>query len=350
MQVGVQTNPYNSYASSGPRSSSIPKSQTSGGVPIQAGWNAGTGGVPQGTKINVGAPARTTTQNTTTQRTYAPPPDPYAQWGGQAKYNTLVNDFNKQKSNIYGSATDSANAINSQMGRSIADFLDSQRIAQSGIDSNAAKNYLAKQQGVAGIMGSVGRGIRSSGVMLANKNAGNSSAAGAIANAYGDQGRRQMAGVGNQFELGKQDIQTAQDNYNVQRASGVRNLQGTKQDKINELVLGARDKFAQLDAAMANASLPGRIAIDQEREKVRQQVVGQLQGLDAQLNSGIASIQAQSEDQRMEEASRLGKEGRDLGADAFQYSTEIPLEQQNTGPFASELPLFSLNRGKRTIA
>lgn len=101
---------------------------------------------------------------------------------------------------------------------------------------------------------------------------------------------------------------------------------------------------------MANASLPGRIAIDQEREKVRQQVVGQLQGLDAQLNSGVAGIQAQSEDQRMEKASQLGRAGTDLGADAFQYSTEIPLEQQNTGPFASELPLFSLNRGKRTIA
>jgi len=351
MQVGVQKNPYNSYASSGPRSSSIPKSQTSGGVPIQAGWNAGTGGVPQGTKINVGAPARTTTQNTTTQQQYsAPAPDPYAQWGGQAKYQALVDGFNSQKSNIYGSATDSANGINAEFGNSIDAFLSSNRTAQAVIDKNAAKNYLAKQQGVAGIMGSVGRGIRSSGVMLANKNAGNSSAAGAIAAAIGNQGQRQMADVGNQFALGQDDIKTAQTNFAEQQRLGANQIRTTKQSKINELVLSARDKFAQLDAAMANASLPGRIAIDQEREKVRQQVVGQLQGLDTQLNTGIASIQAQSEDQRMEEASRLGKEGRDLGADAFQYSTEIPLEQQNTGPFASELPLFSLNRGKRTIA
>lgn len=322
------------------------------GSPARPAFKAPTN-APGSAYTTVKAPAPAPQQQQQQQQQpqqQAPAPDPYAQWGGQAKYNTLVNDFNKQKSNIYGSATDSANGINAEFGNSIDAFLSSNRTAQAVIDKNAAKNYLAKQQGVAGIMGSVGRGIRSSGVMLANKNAGNSSAAGAIAAAIGNQGQRQMADVGNQFALGQDDIKTAQTNFAEQQRLGANQIRTTKQSKINELVLSARDKFAQLDAAMANASLPGRIAIDQEREKVRQQVVGQLQGLDTQLNTGIASIQAQSEDQRMEEASRLGKEGRDLGADAFQYSTEIPLEQQNTGPFASELPLFSLNRGKRTIA
>ncbi len=276
--------------------------------------------------------------------------DPYAAWGGQAKYQSLVDGFNSQKGNIYGSARDAASSTGSQLGRSILDFLDSQKLAQDKINQQGARNELAKQQGVSGVIGAVGRGIKSGGVMLANKNAGDSSAAGALASAYGDQGRRQLADVGNQYELGNQEIQSAQDQFGVQQASGVRNIQGTKQDAINNIVNGARDKFAQLDAAMANASLPERIAIDQERENVRGEVVGMLQQYDQQLTSGIGGIKATSRDERRAAGAQLGSAGTDLGKDAFNYTTDIPAEQQGTGPYASELPLFSLNRGKRTVA
>lgn len=289
------------------------------------------------------------TNNFTTQSSLASN-DRYAPWGGQAKYQALVDGFNNQKSNIYTSATDAANATGSQLGRSILDFLDSQRLAQKKINEQAARNELAKQQGVSGVIGAVGRGIKSGGVMLANKNAGDSSAAGALANAYGDQGRRQLADVGNQYELGNQEIQSAQDQFGVQQASGVRNIQGTKQDAINNIVNSARDKFAQLDAAMANASLPERIAIDQERENVRGQVVGLLQQYDQQLTQGLGDIHAATKDESRAAGAQLGSAGTDLGKDAFNYTTEIPAEQQGTGPYASELPLFSLNRGKRTVA
>lgn len=294
------------------------------------------------------APSRTN-GNVLGARTVAAP-DPYSAWGGQAKYQSLVNGFNTQKQNIYGSATDAANVTGSQLGRSILDFLDSQKLAQSKINDTAARNELAKQQGVSGVIGGVGRGIKSAGVMLANQNAGDSSAGAAIASAYGDQGRRQLADVGNQYQLGNQDIQAAQDQYGVQQASGIRNIQGTKQDAINNIVNGARDKFAQLDAAMANASLPDRLAIDQERENVRSQVVGMLQQYDQQLTQGVQGIHATTQDERRAAGAQLGSAGTDLGKDAFNYTTDIPAEQQGTGPYPSELPLFSLNRGKRTVA
>lgn len=278
-------------------------------------------------------------------------PDPYAQYGGEANYNSLRAGFDAQKNNIYGSATDAANGTGGQLRSNILDFVQGLQQGQRGIDSKASKNELAKIQGTNGILASVGRGIKSSGVMLANRNAGTSSAAGALAAAYGDQGRRQLASVGNQYALGNEDIKLDQTNLDEQRNTYVGRKYGeSKTQAVNNIVLEARNQFAQLDAAMANASLPDRIAIEQEKEKVRTQVLGQLQQYDQLLQSETGKVHATSQDQRREEAQRLATAGTDLGADAFQYTTETPTQFQNTGPFASDLPLFSTNRSKRQFA
>lgn len=274
--------------------------------------------------------------------------DPYAAYGGQANYNNLVSNFDTQKQGIYNSSNDAAGAYGDQLGRGILDFLDQQRVGQQNIDNQASKNELAKIQGVGGILGMVGRGIKSGGVMLAGKNAGNSSAAQGIANAYGEQGRRQLSSVGNQYELGNQDVQQAQDAYGIQQASGVRNLQGGKNDAINNIVNSAQDKFYALDAQIANASLPDRIAIEQEKQNVRNSVMQQLQQFDTQLNQGVQNIHASSVDDRRAKAQQLNSAGTDLGAGAFDYTTETPGQFQGSGPFSSDLPLFSLN--KRRLA
>lgn len=276
-----------------------------------------------------------------------PPPDPYAQWGGQAKYDALRSGFATQKQNVYGSANDAAGATGEKLNRSILDFLDSAKVGQQGIDNKGVNNEMAKSQGVRGIMGMVGRGIRSSGVQLANKNAGDSSAAGALANAYGQIGRGQLSNVGNQYEMAGRDLQQQQDQFNVQQQSGVRAIQGSKNDAVNNIVLGARDAFAQLDAQIANASLPDRIAIEQEKEAIRQQVLGKLQQYDQQLTGGLAAITPTSLEARRTQATELADRGQ-APEEAFQYTDEMPGQWQGTGPFASELPVFTYGRGRRT--
>lgn len=259
--------------------------------------------------------------------------------------------FASQKQNIYGSANDAAAQTGGQLKSGILDFVQQLSQGQRGIDSQAAKNELAKLQGTKGILASVGRGIKSSGVMLANKNAGNSSAASALANAYGDQGRRQLASVGNQYALGNEDVNLAQTNLDDQRNTYVNRKYGdSKNQAVNSIVMDARDKFAQLDAAMTNASVPDRIAIEQEKENVRSQVLGQLQQYDQLLQSETGKIHASSQDQRREEAQRLSQAGTDLGANSFQYTDQVPTQFQQTGPFASDLPLFTFNRGNKQFA
>lgn len=286
--------------------------------------------------------------NNTYSTPAAPAADPYAQYGGQDKYNALVSGFDSQKQNIYGTANEAAKASGTGLGLNISDFVDSLSSGQKAIDTKAARNELAKQQGTAGVVGMVGRGIKSGGMMLGNRNAGSSSAVQGIADAYGQLGRQQLSGVGNQYALGNEDIKTAQDTFNTQEASGVRRLQGSKNDIVNNIVLDARDKFAQLDASMATASLPDRIAIEQEKENVRNQVLGQLQGYDSQLSQGVAGVAPTNQDQRMSEATRLGAAGTDLGADAFNFTDQAPLQLQGQGPAGSNLPIFTLARGRRT--
>lgn len=272
-------------------------------------------------------------------------PDPYAQWGGRGGYDNLINQFNSQKDNIYSTANEAAaNQGKNVYGSSILDFLDSQKQGQRGIDAKAVNNELAKKQGVQGVLGMVGRGIKSGGVMLANKNAGDSSAAGAIAGAYGQLGRSQMGNVGNQYEAGNRDIANQQQMFAEQQASGLRHLSENKDQIVNKIVGDAQAQLAALDGQIAGASLPNRIQMEQEKTNIRNAALGQLQQFDAQLNTGVAGIKATTGDERRTAAQQALSAGTDLGKNAFNYTTEAPAQFQN-GPFASALPIFTY-RGK----
>lgn len=279
-----------------------------------------------------------------TTQSSAPPPDPYAQWGGQDAYNSLVSGFNTQKSNIGTTAGESATNQGIGLKGNILDFIDSLRTGQSRLDTQGVNNEMALSQGRQGIQGMVGRGIRSGGVLLANKNAADSSAAGAIARAYGDIGRRQLSSVGNQYELQNRNIQQGQVDLETQRNAGVRRLGDAKTMTINNLVLEARNKFAALDAAIAEASLPDRINIEQEKEAVRQDVLSKLAFLDQEL-SNQSNVQPTSLEARRSESTRLAGLGQ-APADSFNFTDQFPAQFQGGG-LPSELPLFSIPR-KRT--
>lgn len=265
--------------------------------------------------------------------------------GSQPSYDaSLLDDFNTQKGNIFNTAQEAGSNFGAGYKNSILDYLDNLRTGQQGLDTQGARNELARMQGVSGVLGSVGRNIRSSGVALANRNAGDSSAAEALARAYGDVGKRSLSNVGNQYEMGNEDLKMAQADFNTQQAAGSRRLDTGKTQAVNQIVADARDKFAQLDAYAADKSLPERIAIEQEKEKVRSQVLEQLQQYDQLLQEESAKVAPTNIDQRRAEAQRLQGLGTDLGADAFNFTTETPGQFQNTGPFASELPIFTMPR------
>lgn len=266
--------------------------------------------------------------------------DPYAAYGGTDAYNSLVSGFDSQKQNIFGTALDAANALKPGYGQSIMDTIHSLTTGQQGIDRKSIQNEASKIQGGRDILDMVGRGVRSGGVTLAGRNAGNSSAAQAIANAYGQLGQRQLSQVGNQYAANQGDIGVAQGEQDYAVNNAPSKFHAALIGNVNSIVADARDKFGQLDAAMASASLPDRIAIEQEKEAVRQQVLDVLGKYDQQLKEGVSGIHAAGADDIRAKANAQLSAGQ-ADPNLFNYSTQAPAQFQNTGPSASELPIYT---------
>lgn len=267
----------------------------------------------------------------------------YQQQAAQAeasRVSNLMAGFNNQKSNIYGSANDAATSLQGGFNQSILDTIRGFTRNQDAIDKKSVQNESSKIQGGRDIMSMVGRGVKSGGVQLAQKNAGSSSATQAIANAYGQLGQRQMSTIGNQYASNAGDIADTQRYQNEDLASAPGKFHEGLMQSVNGIVNAARDQFAALDAAMANASLPDRIAIEQEKETLRGQVLGHLQQYDAQLAQGVGGIKALGGDDVRSRANSQLSAGQ-ADPNLFNYNTQVPAQFQNSGPFASELPIFT---------
>lgn len=264
----------------------------------------------------------------------------------------LMNNFDPQKANIFSSANDAAINQGQNLGygqNGIMSFINNLRDTQTGIDNKSTQNELSKIQGGRSILDMVGRGIKSGGVMLAGRNAGDSSGAEAIARAYGDAGRRSMSQVGNQYALGQNDIaqqQTSLDRKRNDYVNGPGGYQLSKANIVSSIVDAARNSLAQLDAQMAQASLPQRIALEQEKENIRTQVMGHLTQYDQLLADQNSQINPMGHDAAQQKAFGLASAGA-APESAFNFTSQAPAQFQGTGPFASDLPIFTYGQKKQ---
>lgn len=251
-----------------------------------------------------------------------------------------------EENTLYDTSRNAANNWSTGYNSRITDYLEDSRVGQQGIDLAGAKNIQARNQGQAGILGMVGRGIQSSGMMLGNRNAGSSSAVMGLANAYGQMGQRQMANVGNQYKMGEMDVQQQQSVFDNSRNRGMRKLGDEKNDFINNVISSAQEKLAQLNADYAGASLPDRIAIEQRIADLKGQVSSVFQQYDQRLAAENAQIKASSYDQRAAKANQLRDAGTSLGQDAFNFTDQSPMQWQGQAPAGSNLPIWTNPRRK----
>lgn len=269
--------------------------------------------------------------------------DPYAKWGGRDAYDNLVSGFNTQKGNIFSTSKEAAQNKAISRKSSILDFIGSLKSGQRNIDERGVQNELSKKQGYSSILDMVGRGLKSGGVLLGNKNALSSSAAEGLARAYGSIGQRELGKVGNQYELENRNIGMAQEDFGEQRQTGLRKFEEDKTQTVNSIVSQARGSLAELDAAMLDADMPTRIAIEQEKERIKGEVLDILSQYDQKLAQGAAGVAPTSVEDRRRTAFGLANAGV-AATNPFDFSTEAPAEFQGTGPFPSELPLFTTPR------
>lgn len=281
------------------------------------------------------APATAGTFTDTVTPPPTPPPTPIVDPLAKARA-----DFNASKQGIFSSVNDSVTGLQPQYANNVSELVQGLRLNQQGIDRSSQQNDASRILGNRNIMDMIGQGIKSAGAYLGGRNAGSSSAAGAIAQAYGELGRRQSSSVGNQYAQNQQNIGLQQEQQNLSQTSTKNKFHLDMINNVNSIVASAQEKFAQLNAAAATASLPDRIAIDQEKEVIRQQILGQLQQYDTQLQQQVGGLAPQSADQTRTAANQLVDQGQ-ADPNMFNYSTEAPLTAQNSGPSASGLPLYT---------
>ena len=308
-----------------------------GWVPNTPG-GGGLDGTVQGQVLSDNT-TKTVTDNTTKTVT-----DPYAAWGGKAAYDAKVNNYNLQKQGINSTADSAMGTAATGYKRSILDFFDQARQDQTALDQRGINNEMTKTAKLNGILSMVGRGIKSGGVALSNKNAGMSSAAEAIARAYGDIGRREAVTANNEYGLENNNINMDQTNLTNRITKQEERFGEDKTTMVNNIVDAADKELRALDAAMADASMPERIAIEQEKQNIRTRALQALQQHDALIAQNKPT--AMGEDARRAEASRLASLGQG-DMPEFNYTADVPMGFQGTGPFASELPIFTYGYGSR---
>lgn len=272
-----------------------------------------------------------------------------AQAAAKAKADAVARqNFNSGRDSMFGSIDRRLENEGVGIRSGILDQIEALRNGQNSIDTSAVNNELGKKQGMSGVMNMVSNGLRSGGVILANKNASNSSAPEALARAYSLLGRQSASEVGNKYEIANNNIRAQQTNLDNTRATTSRKYQDQKSQLINSIIDSATTQMEALNTSMVNASLPDRIAIEQEKNNIRNKALGQLQQFDNLLQSEMAGVKASDANTRLSKAQELANAGTAASGE-FDYTSAIPAELQNTGPFEANLPIFTFNRNKKLV-
>lgn len=259
-----------------------------------------------------------------------------------AAQNAARDSFNTGRDNVFSGAQNRAGSFVRNQGNNILNFIDSLRSGQQGIDQSRISATQGKQQGTAGILDMVGRGIRSGGTMLANRNATDSSAAGAIARAYGDLGQRNQANVNNQYNQDIQQIDVQQQALGTQRASAKRGFDIDRQNEVDAIVASAQADFAALNDAASEAGILERIQIEQEKENIRSQTLAKLAELDSQV-SQVDSVNPLDQEQVRAQANQRYQAGT-AGGNQYSYETSQPANFR--GAQLGQLPIYSSRRNR----
>lgn len=281
--------------------------------------------------------------------------DPYAaqaraaaQAAAQAEAQKRAQDlerFNIGKNNALQSATDSIGQWNRDKAFDIEKWLSNYKLSTDKLNQSAINFEAGKKTSYGGINDMINQGIRSAGTMLAGRNASDSSAAAAIAQAYGDYGTSQAKGVEQQYRQDMQGLDFEAAALAENKRLYEQELQQSKAAQTDKIISDARNALASLNEAAVGAGLADRIDIEQTKEQIRQQATRELAGLDSKLSGGAAGIQRLNKPDTLSRANQQ-LQGGQLGKQ-YNFSTAAPIGQASSQVMSSQLPIYSNLRAKK---
>jgi len=242
-----------------------------------------------------------------------------------------------------GGITNTINQQTQGMNRDAQDYYLSARNQQNALNQKGMQNELARIQGRGGILARVGDQTKSAGVMLGQKNAGNSSAAQALANAYGTLGNRDVQKVEQGYAVNNEGINAEQQLFDEGRNIKTRRFEEDKLTNINAIVEQASRDLQALNDAAANASLPERIALENEKARIRSEATSRLGEFDSQV-AAARGLKGSDTQTRRGEANRLNQTGG--GASMFNLTPERDMQMQYQGETQAggNLPIYQMPR------
>jgi hypothetical protein len=247
------------------------------------------------------------------------------------------------RDNVMGGITNTINQQTQGMNRDAQDYYLSARNQQNALNQKGMQNELARIQGRGGILARVGDQTKSAGVMLGQKNAGNSSAAQALANAYGTLGNRDVQKVEQGYAVNNEGINAEQQLFDEGRNIKTRRFEEDKLTNINAIVEQASRDLQALNDAAANASLPERIALENEKARIRSEATSRLGEFDSQV-AAARGLKGSDTQTRRGEANRLNQTGG--GASMFNLTPERDMQMQYQGETQAggNLPIYQMPR------
>lgn len=255
-----------------------------------------------------------------------------AMFGQVQSYNTGLNAINQTSQGSFGSL------YNNLMGSADA-IAANDKSQQLGIDQSRENNQLNRMNGIQDILSYVRSGLQSGGAQLANMNAGDSSATGALARAYSMLGNQQSRDVNNQSALTDRGIDTQQQQLGIQNQSSTTQLQRYRDSQVQNIATDLSQRLAALDQQAANASLPDRVNIDQQKQQLLDAGNAQVGQVDTYLQGLLGGISPEGQDQVLGNANQL----RTAGAAATNpFNVNLPQGglQPLQGPALDQLPIL----------
>ena len=267
--------------------------------------------------------------------------DPYAQWGGQAGYNQARQTIAGGLSNIQQGGADAFGTAKSSLQQNAQGIFSGLRSGQESIDRGRQTNELNRMNATQDLLGYIRSGMRQGASRLASMNATDSSGTDALTRAYQQVGSQKARGINNQAALQGNTLDLQQSDLNRSRDETLTGFRQTRDNVVNQIGQDLRAKLAALDQQAVGLSLPDRIAVDQEKQRIIDAGMGQLQEVDQWLQGQIGTINPQNNEQIQTEARRL----QGLGSSAPNPFMTGPLQQQQVmGPSLDQLPLFTARK------
>lgn len=186
------------------------------------------------------------------------------------------------------------------------------RSAQAGINTGRANNALNVRRSMASIASGIRQGLRSGQTELANMNAGDSSAARAMAMGFARSGNKQASQVNNEAQLKEGEFDSAQQELNRTETQKLGTLKRWRDNKVKDISAKLYQSLAELDAQAQGEGLDGGIDWA-AHSRVVSQANAELNAVDAATRTELGKINPLNRGQVEAQAAKMDAAGAAVG-------------------------------------